>query len=83
MGIKYDISSLLVKPLLSVAVMAVAVLVCYNIFGGWGRILAAAIPIFGGVVSYFAMILITKPLSDDEILMLPKGEKILKILKRK
>lgn len=83
MGIKYDASSLLVKPLLSVAVMAVTVLVCYNIFGDMGRILSAAIPIFGGMVSYFAMILITKPLSDDEILMLPKGEKIIKILKRK
>lgn len=83
MGIKYDISSLLVKPLLSVAVMAVAVLIGYNIFGESGRILAAAVPIMAGALSYFVMILITKPLADDEILMLPKGEKILKILKRK
>ena len=83
MGIKYDISSLLVKPLLSVAVMAIMVLLAYNIFGGSGRILAAAVPIFAGAMAYFAMILITKPLSDDEILMLPKGEKIIKLLKRK
>jgi len=82
MNIKYDISSLLVKPLLAVAAMAVAVLGAYNIFAESGRILAAAVPIACGALVYVVMIIFTKALSDDEILMLPKGEKLLKLLKR-
>jgi len=83
MKIKYDATSLLVKPLISVAVMGVAVMGAYTLVANMGRLLAAVIPIMTGVVVYIIAILMIKPLSDDEILMLPKGEKILKILKRK
>lgn len=83
MKIKYDTLSLLVKPLLSVVVMAAAVLGAYMLFGNWGRLFAAALPIGTGVVAYLIMILVLKPLNDNEILMIPKGEKLLKILKRK
>ena len=82
MGIKYEVSSLVVKPLLSVAAMALAVMGVYSIFAESGRVLAAGVPIAAGAAVYLIMIVFTKALSDDEILMLPKGEKLLKILKR-
>jgi len=83
MNIKYDMAGLLIKPLISVAVMAVAVLGVYSAFADTGRILACGVPIAAGAIVYIAMIIFTKALNDDEILMLPKGEKILKLLKRK
>lgn len=83
MGIKYDAAGLLIKPLISVAVMALAVFGTYMIFKDTGRILACGVPIMAGVISYAFMIIFTKALGDEEILMLPKGEKLLKLLKRR
>lgn len=82
LGGKYNVSDLLVKPLLSVAVMGVAVLLTVNVSLGLGRILGCVIPIIAGGAAYVVMIFAVSAVKRDDIMMLPGGEKIYGILKK-
>lgn len=79
---KYDIVSLVEKPLICVAVMALISFVTYRFVAGSGRILSVLIPIAAGGIAYVAMLFATKSLTDEDVLMLPKGEKLLSLFKR-
>ena len=79
---KYDIVSLVEKPLICVASMALASFLSYRAFAGTGRIFSVLIPIVAGGVVYVLMLFVTKSLTDEDVLMLPKGEKMLSIFKR-
>lgn len=83
--IRLDYRQMLVKPLFAAAFMGFAVWVCYppvvrfvpSYFVGVAFSVAIAIPIYG------IGLLIMKGFQEEEILLLPKGAKILTYLQRK
>ena len=86
-----NILKILARPLLSTLTMAVAAFAVYNICGMLlgdmpGRILMAiylAVSIGVAVVVYLVMIILTKSITVNDMAMIPKGEKIAKLLRMK
>lgn len=84
------------KPALSAAVMGVAVRAVYGLaerllvnggilsnesgLTGSGNALATLLAIGVGVVIYFALILLTRSISRDDLSLMPKGDKIARLL---
>lgn len=92
-GIKLDWKTVLIKPLISSALCGVAAWGAYElistnlVFGAEGSRLngetvACIISIIIAVVVYAVCILVSKTIVKDDILMLPKGEKIAEILEK-
>ena len=76
----------LLRPALPALVMGVAVFFCYralvSVLGIDGsRVILAGAPIMVGVVVYFACVVLMKSITREDCLLLPKGEKIAKLLK--
>ena len=80
-GIRINNSLTFVRPLISSVVMGVIVFLAYKLFmlAGHNSIATLLSVAVGGVV-YVIMIFITKSITKDELLMLPKGDKIAKIV---
>lgn len=82
--INISIADTFVKPLAAAAVMGVAIIPAYNIFAAhllsdkFATIAAIAL---GGVV-YVAAVLVVKGLRREDVLNLPKGEKIASLLEK-
>ena len=92
-GIKLDWKTVLIKPLISSVLCGVAAWGAYElistnlVFGAEGsrlngETLACIISIIIAVVVYAVCILVSKTIVKDDILMLPKGEKIAEILEK-
>ena len=92
-GIKLDWKTVLIKPLISSALCGVAAWGAYElistnlVFGAEGsrlngETLACIISIIIAVIVYAVCILVSKTIVKDDILMLPKGEKIAEILEK-
>ena len=76
----------LLRPALPALVMGVAVFFCYralvSVLGIDGsRVILAGAPIMVGVVVYFACVVLMKSITREDCLLLPKGEKIAKLLR--
>lgn len=76
----------LLRPLLPAGIMGVAVYLSYrvlqNILGADGsRALLCALPIMVGVVVYCVAVVLCKAITREDCQLLPKGEKIVKLLK--
>ena len=76
------------RPLLSALLMSGAVLGVYWLLGNvftlestLGKLLLCAVPILVGVVVYVAAVVLLKAITREDCLLLPKGEKIAKLLK--
>lgn len=88
-GIPFSVKRVFVKPLLASAVMGVFVWLIFppiHSMLGAGMLrnaLAVFIVILMGAVVYLLMLLATHALPKEDVLMLPKGEKIAKILRIK
>jgi stage V sporulation protein B len=81
--IVFDVREVLIKPLMSVAVMSVVVLLAYhgsNMFlpGKYATVLGIGI----GILAYFYMLLYTKTLVEEDFDILPGGKKLRKINER-
>ncbi len=92
-GIKLDWSKGLIKPLVSSVLCGVAAWGAYELVSNYlvfgspdsrlnGETLACIISIIIAVVVYAVCILVSKTIVKDDILMLPKGEKIAEILEK-
>ncbi len=92
-GVRIDIKTVIVKPLIAAALCGGAAYGSYTglcnvlTFGDMnsrlnGQSLSCIISIVVAVIVYAVCILLTKTLVKDDILMLPKGEKIAKILEK-
>ena len=82
MNIKYDFVSLVLKPVISVIVMAIVVIAVYNITSVLGNTISTILAIAVGGICYFAVLFMIGTINEDNIKMLPKSEKILPILKK-
>ena len=76
----------LLRPLLAAAIMGVAVFLSHgllqNLLGADGsRVLLCGAPIMVGVVVYCVAVVLCKAITREDCQLLPKGEKLAKILK--
>lgn len=80
-GTKIDITGTFLKPALASIIMGLCAHEVYVlVFGAIGKnSLATLVAMMIAVVAYIAAVFATKCLGPDEILMMPKGAKILKI----
>lgn len=82
-GINFDLKLSVYLPLLSGVVMFIIVKVSYFVlFGIFGNSVATLLSVCLGAVSYGVMLIKTGGISANEIVLLPKGEKIALILKK-
>ncbi len=81
-NIDINIFKISIKPLISTLIMGIIVFVCY--YGTMGRIgskLAAVIAIAIGIVVYVVALFATGAITEEDLKALPKGEKLIKLLK--
>ena len=82
--LEFSILKMMIKPLVATLIMAGVSYVCYLsvINLGIAEMISTIIGIGVAVVVYAIMVIILKILSKEDILSLPKGEKIYKILQK-
>lgn len=82
--VKINIADLIIKPLCAALIMGAVTLVFYNFASGLmpGSRLMTIAAIGVGVVIYVMAIIIVKGLKREDVLNMPKGEKIANILER-
>lgn len=82
-GCHFKLSEYVVKPAISVFVMGLVTHFLYNgIVAVTGTLVALAVSVFVAVIVYFSMLLIVKAFTEDDVRMLPKGDKIVNILNK-
>lgn len=83
-GYKQEIIKTFVLPLVASAIMGVVTIVVYKISYMVAGInaLACALAILAALVTYGLSLLLIKGISEEELMMLPKGQKIVALLKR-
>jgi stage V sporulation protein B len=91
-GVRLDLKSVLIKPVISAVVCGGAAFGSFELFSHFltfnegsrlgGTSISCVLAIGVAVVAYGICVLLTKTLVKDDILMLPKGEKIAKILEK-
>ncbi len=94
-AVKLDYKSMFFKPLLCASLSCISAFACYKVFGGLlseigdpasrfnGGTIATLIAIVAAVFVYVVTILLFKGLSKDDVTMIPKGEKIAKVLEKR
>ncbi|MBR2848344.1 MAG: polysaccharide biosynthesis protein [Clostridia bacterium] len=84
-GVMPSVSRVFLRPLLAAVLCALAALGSYTLFsdvlGLGGRAITLA-AIFIAVIVYGGLVFTTRAITADDILLLPKGEKILSVLKK-
>lgn len=85
MSIKLGLIKYIVKPLSCAVTMGLVTWGVYSLLFALtsSNIISLAISIVIAVIVYFAMVILLKVLSEEEIKMLPMGEKIVKFLNKK
>ncbi len=81
-GMKFSFVDFVVKPVISVFAMAVIVLVIYANTSFMGNTISTAISILAGAIVYFSVLILTGGIKAEDLEMIPKGEKLLKVLKK-
>jgi len=76
----------LLRPLLPAAIMGAAVFAVYRLLQwlpgvGGSRVILCGVPVAVGVAVYLVAVVLCKAISKEDCLLLPKGEKIAKILR--
>jgi len=82
LGARYSLMDMLVRPLFSTLIMGGIVLLLYRLTLPLGRVLAVGIPIVGGAAVYAVMLFCLRAIKEADVLLLPKGELLVRILKR-
>lgn len=83
-GMKFELMSFVVKPVISAIATAAGALLCYRLISGHvsSIVIQVAVSIVAGGLLYFISLFAIKGIDSDDILLLPKGEKIARILKK-
>ena len=83
LNMRFSKKEFIIKPLLTVTTMFVAVKICYGLVSMvFGNAISTIISIMVGGVVYVIVLLAIGGIKKDEILIMPKGEKIYKMLKK-
>lgn len=86
MGVKFGKKEFVIKPLLTVATMFASVKLSYTLIAnisGLGNTIGTIISIVIGAIVYVFVLLGLGGISKDEMLMLPKGNKIYSFLRKR
>ncbi|HEY4543633.1 MAG TPA: polysaccharide biosynthesis protein [Tissierellaceae bacterium] len=82
--IKFSYKDIIIKPTISAVTMGIIVSVSFNLIKNIiGDSKASLVAVLIGGISYVVLLVVTKTITKEDILLLPKGEKIVKILNRK
>ena len=83
-GVKYEITDFILKPVFCAFVMGVGSYFAYNILAkqNLGNTISLILAILAGALIYGIMLFMVKGIKEEEILLIPKGKKILPILKK-
>lgn len=82
-NMKIKFKTHILKPVISALGMGLVVFLVYRLFSGFlGNTISTIISIILGAISYCALILFTKTLKKDDIMMIPYGTKIYDVLVR-
>ena len=80
-NMKIKFKTHILKPVISALGMGIVVFLGYKLFNSFlGNTISTIISIIFGAISYSALILFTKTLKKDDIMMIPYGTKIYSIL---
>ena len=82
MKIKYNLVSLVIKPLIAVVAMGATVIAAYGFVFSLGNTIATVVSICLGGIVYFAALFIVGGIDASDIRMLPKSDKLLPIMKK-
>lgn len=83
-GMKFELMSFVVKPVISALATAAGAILCYHFVSGIiaGNVILVAVSIVAGGLCYFVSLFAIRGIDYDDVLLLPKGEKIANILKK-
>ena len=82
-NLKLDFKKNIIKPIISGAIMGIAILVIYNLLKtSINNVILTLFTIIIGAVIYVLAIVYVKVLEKDEILSFPRGDKAYKVLKK-
>ena len=81
-GVKFGIVQTVVKPVLSVAVMALVALFVYSGTAFLGNTLATVLSIGFAGVSYLIMLFVLGAISKDDMEMIPRSEKLVPLMEK-
>lgn len=83
-GVTYEFSDFVIKPLFSVLAMGAATMITYDFVlrTGLHYLLAMGAAICVAVIVYGAMILLVRCIKKEDLLLVPRGEKIYEALRR-
>lgn len=81
--VRFEFSQFVIKPVISVSIMGILVYFAYKFaFPILGNTLSTALSIALGGTIYGLMLLITGTIVEEDFALLPKGDKLAKILKK-
>jgi len=83
--VKFDFVSIVIKPVTASVICGVAAWGCFRLLSSFGSLpekITTLIAIVAAVIAYTIMLLLLKALSKEDVLMLPAGEKIAKVLEK-
>lgn len=79
---RFSIMEYIIKPLFAGGIMGVVTFLLYNGISGYGTVIALGCSILVAVFVYFSMLIVVRAFKEEDILMLPKGDKILKLFNK-
>ena len=82
MKIRFPVSELVIKPLISVGAMAAVLLFAAPLFARSGKLIAAALPIALGALVYAIVLVAVRGIDEDDIALLPKADKLTRVCKK-
>ena len=80
--VHFSLGNMLVRPLFSTLVMGGVVLLLHSLAAPFGRLASTLVPIAGGALVYGVMLLCVRAIREEDVLLLPKGEALLHLLKK-
>jgi len=79
---KFNLMEYVIKPVFAGGVMGVVTHFLYIGVSGFGTVVALGVSVIAAVFVYFATLLVTRAFKEEDIRMLPKGEKVLKLFRK-
>jgi stage V sporulation protein B len=75
-GIRFGVFGFFLKPLLASLLMGGIALLVYTLTAGLGTTLSVALAILSGGIAYVILLFACRIVTEEELLLLPKGEKM-------
>lgn len=82
LGVRYSIGDMLLRPVFSTLIMGGVVLLVYRFTASFGNLLSVGLSIVAGAVVYGTVLFALHAIKEEDVLLLPKGTSLVKILKR-